>query len=147
METLEAIKIALPLFAEYKNSDWKALVQALENTDIPLSLTDRLLEFMPLAFGRVFMDEMGVEFKDYYIRYDANTKRQQQKKLNDSPIYKDCFEVASHIVSRNMAGEAFTAVAFRSAELLAVNGLLNKGSKLNNVVLTPPYLQWLEEET
>jgi hypothetical protein len=145
IELLEAVKIALPIFAEHKNS-WDNLTNALDNSEIPHSLTDSLLEFMPLAFGRVLLDGMGIEFSNFYVRFDAETGRKQKKLFIDNSVYQELFEVASYIVTNKMAGEAFTAVALRSSEVMSVNDLLKKGSNPKDLVLSPPYMQWDEND-
>ncbi|MGI8554790.1 MAG: DUF6585 family protein [Pyrinomonadaceae bacterium] len=77
MEVIETIKIALPVFAQHKSSDWEVLGQSLERAGIASALADKLLEFMPLAFGRVFLDGTGIRFADHFIRYDPETKCRQ----------------------------------------------------------------------
>lgn len=146
MEIIEAIKIALPVFAEHQNSDWEVLEQAFANTDIPHSLTIKLLEFMPLAFGRVLLDGMGIQFSESYIRYDAQTERQKEQRLADEPVYIESFWAATQIVARQAAGEAFKAVALRSAELDAINKALNAGSKPEDLATSSPCLSWESED-
>jgi hypothetical protein len=145
MEILEAIQIALPVFVEHKDSDIDLLGQALEDAGVSSVLTTKLLEFMPLAFGRVFMDGMGIRFEDYYLRHNSKTKKNQKKMLCDELVYRESFEVASFIIAQKMAGEAFKAVAFRSSELAAVNDLLNKGSQPGNLLMSPPVMLGDEE--
>ena len=146
MEIVEAIKIALPVFAEHKNSDWEVLENALINAGISPFLTKKLLEFMPLAFGRVFLDGMGIQFDDYYVRFDPQTERKKEMKLRDEPVYAESFWAASQIVTRQAAGEAFHAVAFRSSELHAINDALNTGSKPEDLVTASPYMQWVDDD-
>lgn len=146
MQVIEAVKIALPVFAAYKDSDWEVLGQALKNANIPHSLADKLLEFMPLAFGRVFLEGMNIQFETFYLRYDPATKREQRRKLNDEPVYTESHWAASEIVAANAAGEAFQAVVFRSSEVHAVNNALNGGSKPENLLMSPPVLMWKSED-
>ena len=147
MKIVEAIKIALPVFAEHKNSDWEVLETALIGAGIEPSLTAKLLEFMPLAFGRVFLDGMGIKFAENYTRYNDLSGQSKESKLLDEPVYAESFWAASQIVEYQAAGEAFNAVAFRSSELHAVNEALNAGSKPENLVTSPPHLVWNSEET
>jgi hypothetical protein len=147
MKIVEAIKIALPVFAEHKDSDWEVLETALISAGVPASLTGKLLEFMPLAFGRVFLDGLGIKFEDYYVRYDAQINRKKEKKLADEPVYTESFWAASQIIARQAAGEAFNAVAFRSSEFLAVNNALNAGSKPEDLITAPPHLLWNSEDS
>lgn len=143
MEIRDAIKIALPIFAENKNSEWDFLYESLDKSNIPQKLIDRLLEFMPLAYGRVFLDGMGVKFEDYYVRYNPETKQEMRENLADNIVFKECLESAKNIVVTK--SEVFTTVALRSAEVSVVNDALKAGSNPVDLVLAPPYLQWLDE--
>lgn len=145
MEILEAIKTALPVFAEHKGSDEEALEQALLSAGIPPALTIKLLGFMPLAFARVLMGGTGIMFQDYYLRYNYQTIKDQKRKLMDEPVYRESFELASYIAARKMAGEAFKAVAFRSPELAAVNEGLRNGSRPERMIMSPLVIIWDEE--
>jgi hypothetical protein len=94
------------------------------------------------------MKDLGVNFRDEYIRYisdNGKTVVKQRRKLKDELVFTESLKIASSIVSKRKAGEEFQAVAFTSAEFRAVNELMNKGSEPQNIVLTEPYLQWRED--
>lgn len=147
MEVKEAIKKAMSIFAENKG-DWELSEKALKNSDIPLPLAEKLLEFMPLAFGRAFMKDLGVNFTDEYVRYvqeDGKIIEKQRGKLKSEPVFTESLKMASEMVSKRIAGEDCQFVAFTSAEFNAVNEAMNKGSQPQNLVFTELYLQWREE--
>lgn len=147
MNVQEAIKIAMSIFAE-NNGNWELSEKALRNCDIPLPLAEKILEFMPLAFGRAFMKDLGVMFKDEYVRYvhsDNKIVEKYRVRLIDEPVFRESLKIASSMVSKRIAGEDFQAIAFTSAEFRIVNEMMNKGSEPQNLVLTEPYLQWREE--
>lgn len=54
-------------------------------------------------------------------------------------------QFANEEVARGVSAEDLLAIASRSAEFDAANQLLNKGSKLQNLVFTPVVLQWGED--
>lgn len=145
MELPEAIKTAFAVFAEHQHSDDESLQQALVNAGISPGLATKLLEFMPLAFGRVFLDGMGIKFEDYYLRQNPRTKENQKKKLSDEVVYRESFEVASFLFTKKVAGEVFKAVAFRSSEFKGVNNAMNDGSQPENLVMSLPIMLWDEE--
>lgn len=147
MNTYEAIKLALPIFAEHKNSNWEILDEALKNSETLSSFSDRLLEFMPLAFGRALMKDANIGFSKEYVRYTrSGTKiiEKERRNLEDEPVYKESFKLALQMITKGIADENFKAVAHRSAELSTITEMMNKSSKAENLVLTPPYLQWRE---
>ncbi len=145
VQILEAIKLAIPVFADNQNSEWHELEESLVKVGISPLLAIKLIEFMPLAFGRVHLEAKGFKFDDYYIRQNPNTKKEIRKKLNDEPVYQEAFEVASYIVATNRVGEAFMAIVYRSAELWCINDMLKQGSKPESILGLPPLLQWNDE--
>jgi hypothetical protein len=148
MDIIEGINKAVDIFAEHKNSHWEDLEQDFQNSGLPTSLANKLLEFMPLAFGRVFMKDLGISFRDEYVRYvvsDGKIIVKQRRKLTDELVYNESFKIASKMQTGKINGEKFLAVAFRSAEFNCVNEMELKGSKPENLVLTEPHLEWRDE--
>jgi hypothetical protein len=148
MDISEAIEKALVVFANHENSNDEDLEKALEKMGIPLSLAYKLSEFMPLAFGRIFMKDLGVAFQQDFVRYvisEGKIVKKHQAKLDNEVVYKEAYKIASRMFSKRISVEEFQVVAFRSAEFRVVNEMLNKGSKPENIVLTQPYLQWRED--
>jgi hypothetical protein len=145
MDILEAIQLAVPIFHEHKNSTWKTLGEALQEAGIPASLSNRLLEFMPLAFARAFVDGLGIEFGEYYIRFDPKTNKKVSKRLADEPVFTESFSYASSLIAGKQSGDEFTAVVFRSSEFVAMNKAMNDGSRPEDLVSSPPVLLWNEE--
>jgi hypothetical protein len=145
MEAKEAIEAALPVFEKHKNSEDDVVEQALKSAGIPSQTAVRLVEFMPLAFGRVFMDGMGITFEENYIRLNRKTKQEKRGKLADEKFYTESLSFARQIVGQQTYSKAFQAVALRSAEVNAVNNALNNGSKPENLVLSSPVFLWEEE--
>lgn len=142
MEIIEAIELALPVFHEHKDSTWKTLGEALKAAGIPANISDRLLEFMPLAFARAFVDGLGIEFGEYYIRFDPKTRKKVSKRLVDEPVYRESLSFAFSLIAEKKAGDEFTAVVFRSSEFVAMNKAMNEGSRPEELVSSPPVLLW-----
>ena len=147
MDIEVAIKKAMLICAENKG-EWELSEKALRNSDIPLPLAEKILEFMPLAFGRAFMNGLGVNFSNEYVRYISEDNKaiiKQRGKLINEPVFAESLKIANNLISKRIAGEDFQAIAFTSAEFNVVNEMMNKGSQPENIVLTEPYLQWREE--
>jgi hypothetical protein len=145
MEILVAVQKAVPVFHEHKDSTWKTLGEALEEAGIPKTISTRLLEFMPLAFARAFVDGLGIEFGEYYIRFDSKTNRKVSKKLMDEPVYSESLSFATSLMAEQRAGDEFISVVIRSSEFVAMNKAMNDGSHPEDLVSSPPILLWDEE--
>lgn len=147
MKASEAIKEALPIFLQYGNLKDEDLLDIFIKKGFPPDIARKIVVFMPLAFGRVMMNELKVETSDEfeYFRKKGTFTDKQRRKLNNIAIYREAFVIASRMSQSD--DEDFWAVAGRSAEINAVNHLKAQGSKPHNIVLTPMLTMWeLEEE-
>ena len=100
---------------------------------------------MPLAFARAFVDDLGIEFRENYIRFDPQTNRRVSKKLMDEAVYREAFSYAFSLLAEKQTGDEFTAVVFRSSEFVAMNKAMNDGSRPEDLVSSPPVLLWDEK--
>jgi hypothetical protein len=147
MENSEAIKLAWRVFVEHPTSNEQVLETALAEAGIPQPLVYLASEFMPLAFGRILLAEMGVTLRDEYVRYiweEGKMVERERKKLADEPFFVEALKIARSKRGWWNPGKKFLAVAARSAEFNAVTEMVKRGSRAENVVLTVPYLQFRE---
>jgi len=155
MNITKAIKIALPTFVKYREEGEETIRKALIKAGIPEELSCQLVEFLPIAFGRVFLKNMPVDLSDEYIRYvfaDGEFVEKERKKLSSHPVFTEAKNIALSMAKKNRwalfkssKGEQFETIAKWSAEVKAISYLMiEKGSKPENIVLTPPSLQWRE---
>jgi hypothetical protein len=143
-EIRNVIVRAIPLFVDGTEYDDDQMLLALIESGLPMVTALRLLEFMPLAFGRAFMDGMGVTFCAKYVRLSTNGKR-VEKLLVDELVYCVAFLVAREKLFEPSGVETFKTIGFRSAEFKAVNSALLGGSKPEDLVLSPTVL-WDDDD-
>jgi hypothetical protein len=141
MTANELARRSIPVFANNANASFDELRSALSGAGMSNDEAGAVLEFVPLAFGRAFLDGMGIEFADYYIRLDDKGKERQRKKLVSEALYFEAVMLAPQVMLTN-GQEAFTAVAIRSAEVQAINNALNQGVDPNGLVASPPVMMW-----
>lgn len=112
-----------------------------------------MVEFLPLAFGRVLTRDLKVVFADEYVRYsviDGKAVEKERNKLGAQTVYTHAFHLASEISKKTLFAhlglsakyERFQIIAERSAEVKAIKDLIAKGSRPENIVLTEPYFQF-----
>lgn len=148
MEIRKAIEKAISIITENTEADLDELAVKISSADIPEQLTDKILEFVPLAFGRVYMRDWGTNFKDEYVRYvleDGKPVEKQRRKLTNEPVYCEAIKIANKLNSKWKRNKTFELVAFMSSEFLGINELMNKGAKPQDIVLTNPYLPWRDD--
>jgi hypothetical protein len=149
MNSIEAINKALPILLQYKNLEDEDLVNVLVENDFSAALSRKLVLFMPIAFGRVFLSKLKVNVSDEYECYQKKgifTDKQRRKLINE-PVYKESLKIAAQMAGKETTGQTFLTIAFRSAEVNAVNQMELQGVNPERVVLTPILTEWeIDEE-
>ncbi len=144
MEISEAVKKAAPLFLTHKNLEDEDLVNALTEIGFPILLARRIVVFMPIAFGRIMLNELNVNLTDEYEYFQKKGifTDKKQRKLVDEPVYKESLKLAAELAGKETTGQIVLATAFRSAEVKVVNQLELQGVNPEDVVLTPMLTMW-----
>jgi hypothetical protein len=93
----------------------------------------RLLAFVPLAFGRVLVDKLPIRFPETVIVIERGTER--ESRLADEPLFTLAIDLARR---GTLTRDQFSALALRSAEMRALNKALNAGSKPEDLLVSPP---------
>ncbi len=125
-------------FAAAAGKDDGDLINMLMEAGHPREFAERLVAFLPIAFGRVVIAHIGeMDLSDEYLVTETNSRHS----LLNEPVYTSALAFAtgayqSGILSR----DCFSAVATRSAELSAVNRALNKGADLHGASMGPVVL-------
>ena len=102
-------------------------------------MAERLIEFVPLAFGRVILDHMGVKSPDSFIRMLDHDQFSEPCPLDAEPVWRPALAFAKEAHKR-MSKEEFFIIAGRSAEVDAVTKACAAGSDPRNLVGSPPIL-------
>ena len=119
--------------AEFTESDVYA---ALADVGVPQPVADRAYKFTQIAWGRVLLDGMGINFSPEYICFNGVGEIIESGSLAEQPY----FTAASSSASRYTGTPGFERLALMAAEVNAVNELLNRGSKPENLTMATPAL-------
>jgi len=93
-------------------------------TGIARWLADRLVSFLPLAFGRILL--RGASLSDDFVNGDTTSR------LSDEPVFAAAQERATRAIRVEVE-----AIGLRSWEMHAVNDALQAGSRLEDLEGTP----------
>ncbi len=126
----------IQIFEDMKNDDDQVLVAALTKKGLSESYAERLVAFLPLAFGRVVVGQLAeITLADQY----STRERGVEKSLNDEPVYMEAVTLARSVArDGTMETALFRSIAYRSAELAAVNQALTEGTNINGHTMLPP---------
>lgn len=127
---LASILAARPKFTQDEIYD------AMDEAGIPAPLADRAFKFTQIAWGRVFLDGLGVQFDPDYLCFDRDGEVIESGKLEENTYY-----AAALVLARRQPPVAgFTYLALMSSECNAVNSALNAGSQAKNLRMAPSAL-------
>jgi len=115
--------------AEFMEDDVYA---ALAHAAVPDPVADRAFKFTQLAFGRVFLDGMGVKFPADYLGFNAAGDVIESGLLAEQPYF-----VAALAAARSRPPRGLLRLALMSSDVSAVNAALKAGSKPENLVASP----------
>ena len=139
----EIISQAVTVLRGSQSLDDDRAYHALVETGIAPHLAARLIEFLPIAYCRLILANSGAQFPDTFRRGLADGSF-EERALSLEPVWSAAVAYAREEAARGVSHQDLLAIAGRSAEFDAANQLLNRGSKLENVVFTPTLLVWSE---
>lgn len=116
-----------PRFTE--DSVYAAMVAA----NVPHREADAAYKFTQAAWGRLLLDGMGIRFAEDYYWLNGSGGVVDSGKLSAEPH----FIAATRLGKRYVSQAGFKRLAVMSAEVHAVNDLLNAGSHPENLVTAP----------
>jgi hypothetical protein len=125
--------------AEFSEGDVYA---AMAEAGIPDSVADRAYKFTQIAWGRVFLDGLGVQFSSEYLCFNGAGDVVESGLLAEQPF----FVAATGLARQYARCPGFRRFALMSADVSAVNSAFNAGSKAESLLLGPPAL-FLEAPT
>jgi hypothetical protein len=122
-------------FANALGKDDEVIVQEMVRRGEPLEVAERVVVFLPIAFGRVVISHMAnVTFSEEFKVRETN----QFGSLLNEPIYVEALKLACESYhSGTIPREVFTAIATRSHEIDAVNKALNESVDINGAKFSP----------
>ena len=115
--------------------DDEEILSSLIDGGIEENLAWMIIGLVPIFAGRILMDGVGPTFQDQVDLISPDSASESYV-LSTFPPYIAICEASEKVVSHpNMQ-----TLALVSAEVHAVNDLLNSGSQPTNLILTPPAL-------
>jgi hypothetical protein len=103
----------------------------------------RLVVFLPMAYCYQMLPQ--VPFPGTFQLRLADGRISEERQLSSEPLWREATEFARTESKYGLSKNDILLVAGRSAEFNAINQLLNRGSKLEDIRLTCPLFVWLED--
>lgn len=106
---------------------------AMAEAGIPDLAADRAYKFTQTAWGRVFLDGMGIQCGTDYLCFNGAGEVIESGQLADEPY----FAAAARLVPRYAGSPGFKALVLMSADVSTINSALHAGSKPEHLVMGP----------
>jgi len=136
---------AVAIFGESPDSSDDEIYRRVVAAGIEPKHAARLVEFLPMAYCRLILTGTGTRFSDIFRRRQHNGSLSHEQKLASEPLWTEIMSFARAEQAAGVAGKDLLAIASHSAEFDAVNRLLNRGSKPEDLALSTAVLVWPEE--
>ena len=105
----------------------------------------KLVVFLPMVYCRILLADSGAKFATTFFRRLPGGRISAEQPLSSEPLWERAVEYARVEMERGVSPNDLLAVARRSAEFDAANQVLQKGSKLAEIIFTPSVLNWPED--
>jgi hypothetical protein len=119
--------------AEFTEDD---IYAAMAEAGIPDPIADRAYKFTQIAWGRVFLDGLGVRLSLDYLCFNGAGDVIESGLLAEQPY----FASAMGLAQRYVRFPGFPKFALMSADVNVVNNALLAGSKPENLIMSPAAL-------
>ena len=114
----------------------ESVCAAMLKTGVPGPAADQAYQFTQIACGRVLLGGLGIQFSPDYTCFDATGNVLESGRL----VEQAYFAAATALASSYAGTPGFERLALMAAEVHAVNELLNKGSRPENLATSAPAL-------
>lgn len=134
----ESIVKAVEVLRRFPDASWEESVEQLTAAVGDADLAERLMEFVPHAFGRVALADSGVKFPDTYRRCLDNGKISRPVSLWDEPLWGPALAVAKEEQSKEISEADRLAILSRCADFNVFGKARAAGQDLRGGVAAPP---------
>jgi hypothetical protein len=115
------------------------ILKTLVERGLERTVAAHLITLVPIVYGREGLSGCGISFSMTYIGESGRECR-----LNSLPFWGEIVAFARSEIANGATSDDLLAVAGRSSEIDAINKALHAGSKIENLVISPPVFLWPE---
>jgi len=137
------ISQAVALFRAHPGATNLNLYTKLAALGMPRGVAARMVEFLPLVYGRLSLSKTEVQFSQTFQRVLPDGTLSPKRNLADEPLWLAAAQFARSEVDRGVSQSDIGLLANRSSEIEVVEQAKKKGSDL--LMLSSPMFCWPEE--
>jgi hypothetical protein len=120
-------------------ANWASAINALEDDGIDVERVDRITVFVPLAFTRVLLADLGVTWSANFIKIRRDGTLQEGLPLMSEPIFAHAMILGRELAQAEF-GRTVMKIASTSVEFKVIKQAQQKGTKFDSLLLLPPLI-------
>ena len=136
-ELTKRINIVRTIAFKTRGEDSEVFFDKVESQIPEPEIAGRLMVFLPNAYCRLYFRALGFEIPETYQRILADNSLEKPEQYNSDGVYTRCFWNGEAYLKKYGDDDVFRSVVERSATFSVIFQMLDKGSKLEDIVLTP----------
>jgi hypothetical protein len=140
-ELHEAVALAVAALQAPVQAEDEEIIRALTAQGVEERRAVRLVQFVPIAFCRFVFRGSGVQFADDYVVLGPDGQPAAQLPLAEDEVFR---EATAHCEAAAAAGQGapyFLPVAARSGGFRAIQELMQKGARPEDIRTVPPVIR------
>jgi len=114
------------------------IIESLQLMGISLVHSSELVTFVPLAFGRVFLQRTEIVFSPHLVWVNPTTHQETVVLLADQILYEAAYNLARQWMKTNTHMDVLLPLASLSSEVEAVTQALNQGLSMKGSQFSSP---------
>lgn len=132
------VQQAIPKLSSHQCIVEAEIIESLQQIGISAVHAAELVTFIPLAFGRVFLQRTEVSFSPHFVWVNPDTHQETVILLTDHILYQTAYRFASQWMQANTHMDVVLPLASLSSEVEAVTQALNQGLSLRGSQFSSP---------
>lgn len=136
----DAVRTAVRILQSQVHLDDEEVVRAIVEQGVHASQATRLVQFIPIAFCRFVFRGSGVQFAENYVVLGPDGQPADELPLRDEPVFREAMAQCEAAAAAGQRAPYFLPVAARSAGFKAIQDLLQRGSRPENILTSPPLI-------
>ena len=134
---LKLVNLTIEVFVDQSIQEEEEIEEFLMGRGVREIHAEDLISFIPIAFGRVYLSDKVVTLSPEFIWIQMDTEQQCPVTLSEQLIFQAAYDVAVQWMKERGQDAEFMCLARWSAEVNVIQQLLDKGSRLEDCVISP----------
>lgn len=136
----DAVNMAVAALQSHAQFDDNDIIRVVMQQGVDELQATRLVQFLPIAFCRFVFRGSAVRFAENYVILGPDGQPKAELPLRDDPVFQEAIAHCEAAAASGQSAPYFLPVAARSGGFKAVQDLLQKGARPEDILTGPPMI-------